>query len=380
MLTRLVREGDTVACLSGDRFLIVLPALHNADEADRLTRDLMVGLKQPIVVQTRELPLTASIGVSLFPQHGDTPDALINSADIAMHRAKKLGRNTHQFFNHEMGREVQQNTDLETRLRGAIAAGQLHLGYQPKIRLEDGAVTGCEALLRWVHPELGNISPARFIPIAEDSGLIIPIGDWVLETACREGKSWLDAGLSPVHIAVNLSMRQFLRLDVVRWVAETLKRTGFPAHCLQLELTESLLPQDMETAIATLHQLEDLGVTLALDDFGTGYSNLGQLKRLPIHLLKIDQSFVRNALTSPPDAAIVRTVITLAHRLDFTALAEGVETEAQLRFVRDESCDEIQGYWFSPPISADAYARLLREGTGPEHAWPPESASTAPAQ
>jgi len=218
--------------------------------------------------------------------------------------------------------------------------------------------------LRWTHPQLGDISPVRFIPIAEESGLIIPIGDWVLETACREAKSWLDTGLSPVRVAVNLSVGQFLRRDVVAWVTDTLQRTGLPAQCLQLELTESLPPKNLEETIATFQQLQALGVILALDDFGTGYSNLSHLKRFPIHTLKIDQSFIRNAMTTPQDAAIVRAVITLAHRLNFKALAEGVETEEQLRFLRAAQCDEIQGYYFSTPLAPEAYAAKLRGRAG----------------
>jgi len=360
-LTRWMREQDTLAYLSGDRFLILLTDLRDQEEAARLTRQLLEHMKDPIVVQSRDIQITASIGVSVFPEHGDTPDALINCADIAMYHAKKQGRDTVQFFTAAMGRAAQERITLENRLRGAVDANQLHLVYQPKVSLASGKIVGCEALVRWAHPELGAISPVRFIPIAEESGLILPIGDWILETACREARGWLDAGLTPVRVAVNLSVGQFLRRDVVTWVADTLRRTGLPAHCLQLELTESLPPDNLDETITTFQQLQSIGVILALDDFGTGYSNLSHLKRFPIHTLKIDQSFVRNALTSPQDASIVRAIIALAHQLNFTALAEGVETEAQLQFLRDAQCDEIQGYYFSVPLAPEIYAGKLRD-------------------
>jgi len=370
-LVRMVRPQDTVAYLSGDRFLILMPDVRDRDEATRLADQIVENLHHPIIVQTREIHLTASIGVALFPQDGDTPDALINSADMAMYAAKKLGRNTVQFFTAAMGQEAHEHSALEKRLRDTVETEklteQLYLVYQPKVSLANGSIVGCEALLRWKHPEAGMISPDRFIPIAEESGLIIPIGDWVLETACRQAKAWLDAGLSPVRVAVNLSVGQFLRRDVVAWVTETLQRTGLPAQCLQLELTESLPPKNLDETIDTFQQLQSLGVILALDDFGTGYSNLSHLKRFPIHTLKIDQSFVRNALTSSQDAAIVRAVITLAHRLNFKALAEGVETEAQLRFLRAEHCDEIQGYYFSAPLAPEIYAAKLRDRVGLRH-------------
>jgi len=358
----LVRPQDTVAHLSGDSFLILLANLHHADEADALARHVLHGINRPFTVQDRNIHLTASIGVSKFPEHGKAPDPLIRSADLAMYQAKQLGHNTIAHFTHALQQETQERNDLEVHLRDAVAHRQLHLVYQPKASLHTGCITGCEALLRWTHPELGPIPPSRFIPIAEDSGLIIPMGDWVLNTACAQAKAWLNAGLSPVRVAVNLSARQFLQQDVVAWVHDTLQRTDLPADCLELELTESLFPQDIEQAIHTINQIQAIGVKLAMDDFGTGYSNLSYLKRFRMHTLKIDQAFVRNATTAPQDAAIVHATINLAHTLHFKALAEGVETEEQLQFLRAQQCDEIQGYYVSPPLPPDAYEKLLRRG------------------
>jgi len=362
-IQNLARPQDLVAYISANRFLILLTQLHAASEAERIAHHILLGLNRPFTVEDCEVHLSASIGVSLYPHDGQSADALISSADMAMHRAKQLGRNTVQTFSFALHQEIQTRIDTETRLRDAVTQQQLHLVYQPKVNLATGRITGCEALLRWTHPDLGTVSPARFIPIAEDSGLIIPIGNWVLNTACTQAKAWLDAGLAPVRVAVNLSARQFLRQDVVAWVASTLERTGLPAHCLELELTESVFPRDMEKAIQTLNQLHTLGVQLSIDDFGTGYSNLSYLKRFHVHTLKIDQAFVRNAMSARQDAAIVRTVINLAHTLGFTALAEGVESAEHLDFLRAQQCDEIQGYYFSRPVAPDTFAQMLRDGT-----------------
>jgi len=361
-LTHLVRDQDMVAYLSGDRFLILLEGLPNKDDAHRLTRQIMEGLKQPLIIQGREIHLAASIGVSLYPSHGETVNTLINHADIAMYEAKKIGGDSFQFFTAELGQKIQAKLDMEERLKEALAENQLHLAYQPKVSLHDGKIVGCEVLLRWTHPEFGEIPPSHFIPIAEAAGLIVPIGDWILQAACQQAKTWCDNGLEPASIAVNLSMRQFLRRDVVKWVANVLQQTGLPAHCLELELTESLLPHDMERMVGILERLSSLGIKLALDDFGTGYSNLSYLKRLHLDTLKIDQAFVRGALSSSQDRAIISTIVELAHNLGYKALAEGVETQAQLDFVRSQQCDEVQGYYFSPPVAPETYAIMLRDG------------------
>jgi diguanylate cyclase (GGDEF)-like protein/PAS domain S-box-containing protein len=361
-LASLVREGDTVARQGGDEFLVLLADLRKAADAYIVAQKFVENLDRPLLVQGREVHVSGSIGVSVFPQDGDTPEALISNADVAMYRAKELGRNTYQFFTREMSDETLRRVELETRLRGAAAAGQLQLVYQPKVSLADGRITGCEALLRWHHPELGQVSPARFIPIAEESGLIVPIGDWVLRTACAQGKAWMDAGLPPVTVAVNISARQFLQQDIVAWVLRTLQETGLPPGLLELELTESLIAQDVEKVISTINQLKAAGVRLSIDDFGTGYSSLSYLKRFRVDTLKIDQSFVRNMLADQDDATIVLAVISLAHNLKFKVIAEGVETAQHCQFLRLNRCDEIQGYHFSKPVPAAAMAELLRAG------------------
>jgi diguanylate cyclase (GGDEF)-like protein/PAS domain S-box-containing protein len=361
-LVALVRDGDTVARLGGDEFLILLTDLHAAADAYLVAKKIVESLDCPVEVQERVVHLSSSIGVSVFPHDGETADALIDNADVAMYRAKELGRNTCQFFTREMSEETQRRVDLETRLRGAAASGQLQLAYQPKVDLESGCITGCEALLRWSHPELGIVSPTRFIPIAEDSGLIVPIGDWVLRAACLQAKAWLDAGLPPVCVAVNISARQFLQQDVVSWVLRTLHETGLPAAQLELELTESLIAQDVGKVITTFGQLRTAGVKLSIDDFGTGYSSLSYLKRFRVDTLKIDQSFVRDMLTDPEDATIVLAVIALAHNLGFKVIAEGVETERHCQVLRENRCDEIQGHYFSKPLPAAEFEAMLRSG------------------
>jgi diguanylate cyclase (GGDEF)-like protein/PAS domain S-box-containing protein len=362
LLRTLARSGDTVARYGGDEFLILMAELGGAEEAHAIARAIVENLNRPLVVQGREIFLTGSVGVSVFPQDGDTAEALIGNADIAMYRAKGLGRNTWRFFTREMSEETQRRIDLETRLRGAAAAGELELHYQPKVNLASGEITGCEALLRWRHPELGMIPPDRFIPLAEESGVIVQIGQWVLRTACAQARAWLDAGLAPGSVAVNLSARQFLQQDVVAWVTGTLREIGLSPGQLELELTETMIAQDLEKAVATVAQLRRLGVKLSIDDFGTGYSSLNYLRRFRVDSLKIDQSFVRNMLTEGEDATIVAAIISLAHNLKFKVIAEGVANAEQCRFLRAGHCDEIQGYHFSMPVPAAEFETMLRAG------------------
>jgi len=361
-LSALVREGDTVSRQGGDEFLVLLANIGNAGDAYRVAQKIVRSLDCPLDLQSRQIHLSASIGISVFPEDGETAEQLIDNADVAMYRAKELGRNTCKIFTREMSEQTLRRVALETRLRGAQAAAQLHLFYQPKVCLQSGRITGCEALLRWRHPELGMVSPTDFIPIAEDSGLIVPIGDWVLRQACLQVKTWTEAGLPPVCVAVNVSTRQFLQQDVVAWVLRTLEETGLPPAQLELELTESLVAQDVNKVIESFSRLRAAGVKLSIDDFGTGYSSLGYLKRLRAHTLKIDQSFVRDMLTDPEDATIVLAVIALAHNLEYRVIAEGVETERHCRFLRQNGCDEIQGYVFSKPVPAEEFAALLGNG------------------
>jgi diguanylate cyclase (GGDEF)-like protein/PAS domain S-box-containing protein len=361
-LVRLLGAGDTVARHGGDQFLVLLTELEDAAQANAVAARVLQSLGQPVALQAREVHLSGSIGLSMFPSDGETADVLIKNADQAMYRAKTLGRSTCVGFTQAMNQETQQRVDLETQLRGAAAAGQLQLVYQPKVSLATGAMVGCEALLRWHHPTLGTVSPARFIPVAEDSGLIVPISDWVLRTACLQAKAWADAGLPRTTVAVNISARQLLQQDLAAWTLGMLHETGLPPGLLELELTESLIAQDVERMIATFDRLQQAGVRLSIDDFGTGYSSLSYLKHFRVDTLKIDQSFVRNMLTQSEDETIVRAVIALAHNLQFKVIAEGVETAAQCRLLQAHGCDEIQGYYFGKPVPAAEFEAQLRSG------------------
>lgn len=360
-LLQYVREGDTVARLSGDEFLILLADVIEPAEVERVAHRVIERFQSPIVVQGRDIHLSLSMGVSIFPHDGESADELIDRADMAMYRAKELGHNVCLFFTREMGLAIQRRVDMEIKLRHAVINDQLHIVYQPKVNLESGRISGCEALLRWQHPELGAVSPCQFIPVAEDSGLIVPIGDWVLRTACTQAQAWIEAGLPPVCVAVNISVRQFLQQDVVAWVANTLQETGLSPQWLELELTESLIAQDIEKVTETINQLKELGIKLSIDDFGTGYSSLNYLKSFRVDTLKIDQSFVRTMLTEREDSAIVLAVIALAQSLGFKVIAEGVEEEAHCQFLQQHACDEMQGYYFSKPVTAAEFEHMLRD-------------------
>lgn len=357
-----VRPGDTVARQSGDEFLVLLPDLRRISDLYIVIQKLVESFAPPFELDGREVQLSASIGASIYPQDGMDAATLIGNADVAMYRAKELGRNTYQMFTREMSEETRRRVDLETRLRRALQQGHLALVYQPRVELAGGRITGCEALLRWCDPELGPVAPDQFIPVAEDSGLIVPIGDWVLRTACTQNRAWQDAGLAPVVVSVNVSARQFLQQDLSDWVLATLAQTGLHAQWLELELTESVLAQDVERAAAMVRRLKAAGVHVSIDDFGTGYSSLDQLRRFSVDTLKIDQSFVRDMLTEQDDAIICQAVISLAHSLRMKALAEGVETEAHSALLRSYGCDECQGYYFSRPVPPEAFAALLQSG------------------
>ena len=356
-----LRDTDTVARLSGDEFVVILT--EHADE--RLTPDivqrLMDSVAQPMMLGNRELFVTCSIGVAVFPTDGAPAENLVEHADIAMYRAKKMGRNNYQFYTPAMNEDAHERVRIESALRNALARDQFVLHYQPQVDLASGKIVGMEALIRWNHPELGMVSPSRFITVAEETGLIVAIGAWVMRTACAQNKAWQDAGLGPLRVAVNLSARQFGAPNLLANVRSTLEQSGLAPDCLEIELTESLFMSDVSLAVETLHSLKALGVNLSIDDFGTGYSSLSYLSSFPIDVLKIDRSFVADITRDANDAAIVASIIALAHNLKLAVIAEGVETAEQLAYLRAHGCDEMQGFFFSCPLTADDFEAVLRE-------------------
>ncbi|EXI77864.1 MAG: Bacteriophytochrome cph2 [Candidatus Accumulibacter appositus] len=361
-LSTCVRAGDTMARLGGDEFVVVMIDVANENDVAPLARTMLSLLAEEISVAGHDVVVTASLGIALYPRDGATAETLLQNADVAMYRAKELGRNVSQFYTPEMNAQTLQRLELETGLRRALERSELELFYQPKVELQRGQVVGAEALIRWRHPLLGMVSPAEFIPLAEETGLIVPIGQWVIETACAQLKAWQNEGLPDISVAVNLSARQFEQDDLPNAVAQALQRSGIVASDLELEVTESAVMLNPERTVCILRELKRIGVRLALDDFGTGYSSLNYLKRFPIDTLKIDRSFVRNITTEPDDAAIAVAVISLAHSLKRRVVAEGVETESQLRYLHRHRCDEMQGYYFSSPLPVHELADLLRSG------------------
>lgn len=360
-LTASVHRDDTVARLGSDEFVIVLENLADEESVAVAARKSMTALETPFVVNHQELFIDCSIGISVFPRDGNTAETLIKNADAALHRAKERGRRSLQFYTAEMNARIIERLTLENGLRHALEGGELELHYQPQVDLVNGRIIGVEALLRWRHPQWGMISPGEFIPLAEANGLIVPMGEWALRIACTQARAWQVAGLPEISVSVNLSSRQFAQADLIDRLAQILRETTLDASHLELEITESLLMEDVEGAIVILKALKDMGVHLAIDDFGTGYSSLNYLKRFPIDRLKIDQSFVRDITTDPGDAAIAQAVISLAHSLRLKVTAEGVESKTQLSFLKTRSCDEAQGYYFGRPIPAEEMAILLQQ-------------------
>ena len=356
-----VRDGDTVARLGGDEFILVLNDQTKEDVIFRAMQRILNTVSAPMVIDGRELCITCSAGVSLYPQDGTDAETLLRNADAAMYQAKERGRNNFQFYTSEMNALVSERLALEHSLRRALERNELLLHYQPKVDLASGLIIGAEALVRWQHPEWGLIFPQRFIPIAEETGLIVPIGEWVLRTACMQNRRWQDAGLPPVTVSVNVSARQFRQPTLVKSVGQILSETGLRPEHLEMELTESMVMHNVEAAIAILKRLKDFGVRLSVDDFGTGHSSLSYLKRLPIDTLKIDQSFVNHIghPYEPDDGVLARAIISLGHTLRLKVIAEGVETDAQLRFLKTHQCDEVQGYYFGKPMPAEEYAQTL---------------------
>ena len=360
-----VRSSDTVCRQGGDEFLILLGDVEQAEDAALSAQKILAALTAPYLNDKTDIHITVSIGISIYPDDAQNADALIKSADTAMYHAKTVGRNNYQFFEQDMNVRAVERHFIEGGLRYALERQEFMLHYQPKINLESGTISGVEALVRWQHPQRGLVLPDDFIWIAEDCGLIVPIGTWVLHEACRQAQAWQDAGLPPVPVAVNISAVQFRHKDFLESVAAILKETGLAPHYLELELTESVLMQDADSTACVLKALKAIGVRLAIDDFGTGYSSLSYLKRFPIDTLKIDQSFLRDithALTDSDDTAIIIAVVSMGKSLNQCVIAEGVETREQLAFLQAQGCGEGQGFYFSQPVTADEFNELLRTG------------------
>lgn len=354
-----VREGDTVGRRGGNEFGFVMANVAHEHDAITLAQRMLEAVATPFLINDTSLSLTASIGISVAPRDGDDAEALLKAADMALARAKETGRNGFRFYSPAMDADAARRLSLELALRDALGRNELSVVYQPQVSLDTGHLTGMEALLRWQHPQFGVISPAEFIPIAEETGLILAIGQWVLETACLQTRRWLDLGIVNLRVAVNLSTRQFRQSSLVSQVSSVLKRSGLPPVALELEITESAFIDNVDAAVTQALALKELGIKLSLDDFGTGYSSLAYLSRFPFDKLKIDQGFVRDITENPVNAAIATAAIVMARSLNLTVLAEGVETEAQARFLRGRRCDAMQGYLYSRPLMPDDFEQLL---------------------
>jgi diguanylate cyclase (GGDEF)-like protein len=357
--------GDMVASCGGEEFAILVTGLSHTEDAVKISQNVREVFKSPLSFDDHELFVTASVGISLYPHDGEDAQTLLQHTGVALHRAKEQGGDNYQFYRADMNEQALRQLGLENSLRRALEREEFVVHYQPQINTLTEQIVGVEALVRWRHPELGLISPMEFIPLAEETGLIVPIGEWVLRTACAQNKEWQDEGFAPLRMSVNFSPRQFQQPGLVEQIRRSLGETGLAPHYLEVELTESSVMKDAELAIRTLRRLKETGVRVSIDDFGTGYSSLSYLKRFPIDTLKIDISFVRHSTTDPRDAAIVTAIITLAHSLGLKVIAEGVETEEQLGLLRALGCDEIQGYLFGKPLPAAALAELLSQGQNP---------------
>ncbi|HET7201390.1 MAG TPA: EAL domain-containing protein, partial [Burkholderiales bacterium] len=357
-----IRSSDTVGRLGGDEVAAILSELGKPADAGRVAQKIVELFRRPFDLEGKETYVSASIGVTLYPADSDNAEALVMNADTAMYRAKEQGRNNYQYFTRDMNERARQRVQLEVALRGALEREEFRLFYQPKAHLVTGKICGFEALLRWQHPEKGMVLPGEFIPVLEETGLIVQVGEWVLRTACAQIKAWQKAGLKVPPIAVNLSARQFEQKNLKDAVHDILSEAKVDPALIEFEITESLLMHDPEGAARMLHSLKESGVRLSMDDFGTGYSSLGYLKRFPIDTLKIDRTFVRDISTDADDATLTRAIIHLAQDLRLKVVAEGVETEAQLAFLRSNGCDEMQGYLFAKPTSTEECAQMLREG------------------
>ena len=369
-LTHSLRSTDCVAKadapassmlsrLGGDEFTIMLDGFSSANQVASVARRVLDKLTQPVTVLDQEFFITGCLGIAIYPDDGNDLETLFKHADIAMYQAKSRGRNEFQFYSRQLNRHSRKRLGLESKLRKALERDELLLHYQPQVSTKTGQISGLEALIRWQDPETGLVPPGEFITVAEESGLILPIGEWVLQTACNQTLRWQQNGLKPIRMSVNLSSNQFHQDNFIQNIKRTLDSSGLEPQYLELEMTESVIMQQLDKTITDLNKLKDLGVTISIDDFGTGYSSMSYLKRFPLDTLKIDRSFVTDISTDASDAAIVKAIITLAKSLDLTTVAEGVEEETQLAFLREQGCDLIQGYYFSRPLSADDAGHYL---------------------
>jgi diguanylate cyclase (GGDEF)-like protein len=359
-LTSAVPEGATVARLGKDEFALIMENIIQAEDSAKLAQKILDLFSEPFTWDAQDFFITASIGIAVYPEDGTDVDVLMTNADSAMSRAKRMGNNF-QHYTPAMNAQSMKRLELENDLYKAIQREEFVVYYQPQLSIASGELIGMEALVRWKHSTRGLISPAEFIPLAEETGLIVAIGEHVLRTACEQSVAWQRKGYPPVRLAVNLSARQFHQRNLVDVVANVLQETNLPSHLLELEITESCTMEDVDRAIQTLHRLKNLGVQISIDDFGTGYSSFAYLTKFPIQTLKIDKSFVGEITENPDGAAITSSIIAMAHSLKLKVIAEGVETEDQLDFLRDKKCNEMQGYLFSGPLPADQFEELLRE-------------------
>jgi diguanylate cyclase (GGDEF)-like protein/PAS domain S-box-containing protein len=361
-LVAIVRESDTVARLGGDEFLVILPQVGNANNAAHVAQKFLDTISEPFHLDGQELFISASIGIAMYPGDGSEGDAMLKSSDTAMYHAKAQGKNNYKFFTEEINKSTVERFMLESRFRRALEKLEFHLNYQPKIDVATGRITGIEALIRWYHPEQGSVKPGLFIPLAEETGFVVQLGEWVLREACRQNKEWQEEGFPPLNVAVNMSARQFHKKGLVEMIKEILVETGLEPKHLMIEITESAIVVDIEDTITTLNEMRQVGVGVSVDDFGTGYSSLNYLNRLPIDELKIDRSFIKDVVENEDSMKVVTAVIALAQSLNLKVVAEGIETRGQLELIRACRCDEAQGYLFSRPLSSEDLRKLILKG------------------
>jgi diguanylate cyclase (GGDEF)-like protein len=363
-LRQSLRAVDVIARLGGDEFVLLIEEIHNTEQAAAVARNILSTVIKPMTIMGNECRVTASIGIGIYPRDGEDEQSLMKNADIAMYFAKEEGKNNYQFYSKKIKSQSIERLVIETNLRQALRRKELFLHYQAKLDFKSNTIIGVEALLRWNSPSLGLLPPMQFIPIAEETGLIIPIGKWVLKTACIQNVAWQKKGLPPICMAVNLSLRQLMDEELLDNIKSALKDSGMAPNMLELEITESMIMHNPENTIEILSKIKELGVRLAIDDFGTGYSSLAQIKNFPVDTLKVDRSFIRNIPDDSEDKAITEAIIAMGKTLSLTVIAEGVETQEQIDFLREHACDQMQGYYLSKPISSDNFAEFLHKYAG----------------